>query len=51
MSFNGNILALFDQLGMLEEAMSISFKIHSTNLFDEKLNKLASVNTSDHHDR
>lgn len=51
MSFNGNILALFDQLGMLEEAMSISFKIHSTNLFDEKLNKLAEVNTSDHHDR
>ncbi|KAF8932723.1 hypothetical protein BGZ47_011210 [Haplosporangium gracile] len=51
MSFNGNILALFDQLGMLEEAMSISFKIHSTNLFDEKLNKLAEVDTSDHHDR
>ncbi|KAG0286956.1 hypothetical protein BGZ96_009050 [Linnemannia gamsii] len=45
MSFNGNILALFDQLGLLEEAMSISFKIHSTNLFDEKLNKLAEVNT------
>ncbi|KAF9136106.1 hypothetical protein BGW39_006902 [Mortierella sp. 14UC] len=51
MSFNGNILALFDQLGLLEEAMSIAFKIHSTNLFDEKLNKLAEVNTSDHHDR
>ncbi|KAF9091890.1 hypothetical protein BGX29_002362 [Mortierella sp. GBA35] len=51
MSFNGNILALFDQLGLLDEAMKISFKINSTCLFDEKLNKLAEVNTSDHRDR
>ncbi|KAF9155767.1 hypothetical protein BG015_008697 [Linnemannia schmuckeri] len=48
MSLNGNILALFDQLGLLEDVMKISKINHSTSLYNEKLEKLAEVGVSDY---
>lgn len=50
MSLNGNILALFDQLGLLEDVMKISKINHSTTLYNEKLEKLAEVGVSDYKD-
>ncbi|KAK3831887.1 MAG: hypothetical protein J3R72DRAFT_495455 [Linnemannia gamsii] len=43
MSLNGNILALFDQLGLLEDVMKISLLNHSSSIYNEKLEKLAEV--------
>ncbi|KAF9136097.1 hypothetical protein BGW39_006893 [Mortierella sp. 14UC] len=43
MSLSGNILALFDQLGLLEDVMKISLVNHSSSLYNEKLEKLADV--------
>ncbi|KAF8936255.1 hypothetical protein BGZ47_009587 [Haplosporangium gracile] len=48
MSLNGNILALFDQLGLLEDVMEIAKINHSTSLYNEKLEKLAEVGVSDY---
>ncbi|KAF9551998.1 hypothetical protein EC957_000071 [Mortierella hygrophila] len=50
MSLNGNILALFDQLGLLEDVMKISKINHSTTLYNEKLEKLAEVGVGDYKD-
>ncbi|OAQ26110.1 FAD/NAD(P)-binding domain-containing protein [Linnemannia elongata AG-77] len=50
MSLNGNILALFDQLGLLEDVMKISKINHSTTLYNEKLEKLAEIGVSDYKD-
>ncbi|KAG0277549.1 hypothetical protein BGZ95_005751 [Linnemannia exigua] len=43
MSLNGNILALFDQLGLLDDVMKISLLNHSSSIYNEKLEKLAEV--------
>ncbi|KAF9911347.1 hypothetical protein EC991_003912 [Linnemannia zychae] len=43
MSLSGNILALFDQLGLLEDVMKISLVNHSSSLYNEKLEKLAEI--------
>ncbi|KAF9285623.1 hypothetical protein BGZ88_009465 [Linnemannia elongata] len=50
MSLNGNILALFDQLGLLEDVMKISKINHSTTLYNEELEKLAEIGVSDYKD-
>ncbi|KAG0286961.1 hypothetical protein BGZ96_009055, partial [Linnemannia gamsii] len=47
MSLNGNILALFDQLDLLEDVMKISLINRSTSLYNEKLEKIAEVGVSD----
>jgi hypothetical protein len=43
MSLSGNILALFDQLGLLEDVMKISLVNRSSSLYNEKLEKLAEI--------
>lgn len=50
MSLNGNILALFDQLDLLEDVMKISLINRSTSLYNEKLEKIAEVGVSDYKD-
>jgi hypothetical protein len=48
MSLNGNILALFDQLGLLEDVMKISLINRSTSLYNQKLEKVAEVGVNDY---
>ncbi|KAF9095609.1 hypothetical protein BGX23_000218 [Mortierella sp. AD031] len=49
MSLSANILALFDQLGLLEDVMKISLLNHSSTLYNEKLEQLAEVGHKNYH--
>ncbi|KAG0368629.1 hypothetical protein BGX24_002746 [Mortierella sp. AD032] len=48
MSLNGNILAVFDQLGLLEETMKISLASVNSSLFTEKLEKITDIDFRSH---
>ncbi|KAF9338565.1 hypothetical protein BGZ91_008520 [Linnemannia elongata] len=46
MSVNGNILALFDQLGMLEDIMNVSLVSLNSSLYTEKLEKITEIDSA-----
>ncbi|KAF9911346.1 hypothetical protein EC991_003911 [Linnemannia zychae] len=48
MSLNGNILALFDQLGLLEETMKISLGSANSSLYTEKLERITDIDFRSH---
>ncbi|KAG0220125.1 hypothetical protein BGX33_008482 [Mortierella sp. NVP41] len=50
MSLNGNILALFDQLGLLDEVMKISLVSLSSSLYTEKMEKITEIDVTNHYD-
>jgi len=50
MSLNGNILALFDQLGLLEDVMKISLVSLNSSLFTEKMEKITTIDVKSHFD-
>ncbi|KAF9136098.1 hypothetical protein BGW39_006894 [Mortierella sp. 14UC] len=47
-SLNGNILPLFEQLGLLEETMKISLVSVNSSLFTEKLEKVTEIDFRSH---
>ncbi|KAF9132821.1 hypothetical protein BGX30_012516 [Mortierella sp. GBA39] len=50
MSLNGNILALFDQLGMLEDIMKVSLVSLNSSLYTEKLEKITEIDVRSHYE-
>lgn len=48
MSLNGNILALFDQLGMLDDIMKVSLVSLNSSLYTEKLEKITEIDVRSH---
>ncbi|KAG0072380.1 hypothetical protein BGZ89_006654 [Linnemannia elongata] len=50
MSVNGNILALFDQLGMLEDIMNVSLVSLNSSLYTEKLEKITEIDVRTHYE-
>lgn len=43
MSFSGNVLCLFEQLGMLEEVLSISIPSANSRIYSEDMDLLADL--------
>ncbi|KAF9155766.1 hypothetical protein BG015_008696 [Linnemannia schmuckeri] len=50
MSLNGNILALFDQLGMLEDIMKVSLVSLNSSLYTEKMEKITEIDVRTHYE-
>jgi hypothetical protein len=50
MSVNGNILALFDQLGLLDDIMKVSLVSLNSSLYTEKMEKITEIDVRSHYD-
>lgn len=51
MAFDSRILAVFEQLGMLDEALKISFPCYGLNIHDSKLQVMGGFDLSEYKDR
>ncbi|KAF9028105.1 hypothetical protein BGZ52_000208 [Haplosporangium bisporale] len=51
MAFDSRILAVFEQLGMLDEALKISFPCRGLNFYDSKLQVMGGFDLSEYKDR
>ncbi|KAF8936256.1 hypothetical protein BGZ47_009588, partial [Haplosporangium gracile] len=49
-SLNGNILALFDQLGMLEDIMKVSLVSLNSSFYTEKMEKITEIDVRSHYE-